>query len=326
MNNIARVNIACDIPSGILSSGVVLDPAFRADITLSMGALKLAYFSDEAKDYIGEIIEVNLGISRFNYEVDSKYKLLTKSSLKLPSRKSKNVHKGNFGHSCIIAGEMEGACILSALSALSFGSGLVSIIGDIDNLPFQIMKSKLLPKNCNAIAFGMGLGDRINKYNFDFLGDIPSVIDADMFYFDDLKFMLEKGNMILTPHINEFISLLKIIGIGEFEKQYVIDNRFKLCMEFSSKYPNIVLLLKGANTLIAYEEKIYINNLGSSNLAKAGSGDVLSGMIVSLLSQGYSLIESSISASIAHSLAANSINTSYGLDPLLLIDAIRNLE
>lgn len=326
MNSIARVNIACDIPSGILSNGVVLDLAFKANTTLSMGALKLAYFSDEAKDYIGEIIEVNLGISRFNYEVDSKYKLLTKSSLKLPSRKSKNVHKGNFGHSCIIAGEKEGACVISALSALAFGSGLVSIIGDIDNLPFQIMKSKLLPKNCNAIAFGMGLGDRINKYNFDFLGDIPSVIDADMFYFDGLSSMLEKGNIVLTPHINEFASLLKITKIGDFEKSYIIKNRFKLCMEFSSKYPNIVLLLKGANTLIVYEEKIYINNLGVNNLAKAGSGDVLSGMIVSLLSQGYSLIESSISASLAHSLAASSISTSYGLDPLLLIDAIRNLE
>ena len=325
MNNIARVNIACDIPSGILKNGA-LDVAFRADITLSMGALKLAYFSDVAKDYIGSIVEANLGISKLNYEIDSNYKLLEENDLNLPLRKSNNVHKGTFGHSCIRAGEMEGACVISALSALSFGAGLVSVIGEVNNLPHCIMNTNLLPKNCNAIAFGMGLGDRINKYNFDFLGDIPSVIDADMFYFDDLKFMLEKGNIILTPHINEFISLLKIIGIGEFEKQYVIDNRFNLCMEFSKIYPNIVLLLKGANTLIAFNQKIYINTLGSNNLAKAGSGDVLSGMIVSLLSQGYSLIESSINASIAHSIASKRINTSYGLDPMILIESIKYLN
>lgn len=97
MNNIARVNIACDIPSGILKNGA-LDVAFRADITLSMGALKLAYFSDVAKDYIGSIVEANLGISKLNYEIDSNYKLLEENDLNLPLRKSNNVHKLSLIH------------------------------------------------------------------------------------------------------------------------------------------------------------------------------------------------------------------------------------
>ncbi|RAX52691.1 NAD(P)H-hydrate epimerase [Helicobacter sp. 16-1353] len=325
MNKIARINIACDIPSGISSNGEIDSIAFDADVTISMGALKLAYFSDRAKDYIGEIIEVNLGISKEKYEQDSIYKLLTKDDLKLPKRLIQNSHKGNFGHCCVIAGEKEGACILSALSAFAFGSGLVSIIGDVKNIPYHIMNTHSLPKNCNAIAFGMGLGNRIDKYNFDFLGKIPSVIDADMFYNTDLKDILDKGNIVLTPHLKEFSSLLKLLGLGEFNSEYIAKNRIDLALKFSDKYPHIVLVVKGANSIIAYDGKIYINTLGLSNLSKGGSGDILSGMIASLLSQDYSLLDASISASLAHSIASQNIKTSYGLEPLDLVEEIKKL-
>lgn len=325
MNKIARIKIACDIPSGISNNGEINDIAFNADITISMGALKLAYFSDRAKDYVGEIVEANLGISKEKYEQDSIYKLLTKEDLKTPVRLSKNSHKGNFGHCCVIAGEKEGACILSALSAFAFGSGLVSIIGDVKNIPYHIMNTRALPKNCNAIAFGMGLGDRIDKYSFDFLGKIPSVIDADMFYYGDLKNILDKGNIILTPHLKEFSSLLKLLGFGEFNSEYIAKNRIELVSKFTNQYPSIVLALKGSNTIIAYEGVIYINTFGSNNLSKGGSGDILSGMIASLLSQNYSLIDASISASLAHSIASQNIKTSYGLEPLDLIQEIKKL-
>ena len=324
MNNIARLNIACDIPSGIDSIGFISSVAFRADITVSMGALKLAYFSDVAKDYIGDICEVNLGISKAMYESDSRYKLLLQSDFNPPKRKHKNTHKGDFGHCCIIAGEKEGASILSALSAFAFGSGLVSIIGDVVNLPYHIMSSHLLPKNCTSIAFGMGLGNRINKYNFDFLGEIPSVIDADMFYSADLETILNKGNVVLTPHIKEFASLLKIINFGDFSIDYIVRNRVALVEEFSSKYKDVVLLLKGANTIISQNGNIYINNFGKNNLSKVGSGAVLSGMIASLLSQKYSLLDAAITASLAHSFASKMIKTSYGLEPLDLIEEIKN--
>ncbi len=323
MNNIARFNIACDIPSGIDSNGYISSVAFRADITVSMGALKLSYFSDIAKDYIGDIFEIDLGVSKYFYEKDSKYKLLVESDFNPPKREYKNTHKGNFGHCCVIAGEKEGASILSALSAFAFGSGLVSIIGDVKNIPYHIMNSQLLPKNCNSIAFGMGLGDRINKYNFDFLGDIPSVVDADMFYNPDLESIINKGNLVLTPHIKEFASLLQITNFGNFDIKYIIQNRISLAEEFSSKYKNIVLLLKGANTLIAQDGNIYINHFGCNNLAKGGSGDVLSGMIASLLSQKYSLLDAAITASLGHSFASRNIKTSYGLEPLDLIDEIK---
>ena len=333
MNAVGRLKIACDMPSGLLATNISAknsaessaDLVFKADITIAMGALKSAYFSDFAKDFIGEIIVANLGVSRANYEIDSHIKLLEERDLKLPQRFAQNTHKGRFGHSCVIAGEKEGACILSALSAFAFGSGLVSIIGEVKNLPHHIMNATQLPNNCNAIAFGMGLGAKIERYNFDFLGKIPSVIDADMFYHNDLREILEKGNLVLTPHLKEFSSMLKILGFGEFSIKEIERKKVDLMMDFSHRFPNVVLVLKGANVFIAQKERIYINTLGRNNLAKGGSGDVLSGLIVALLAQGYSLLDSAINASLAHSLASQRIQSDFGLEPMDLINVIKTL-
>ena len=330
MNAVGRLKIACDMPSGLNakiaeSSAESNNATFKADITIAMGGLKSAYFSDFAKDFVGEIMVANLGISRANYEEDSPIKLLEISDLKLPKRTLQNTHKGRFGHSCVIAGEKEGACILSAMAAFAFGSGLVSIIGDVRNHPYHIMNATQLPKNCNAIAFGMGLGSKIERYNFDFLGKIPSVIDADMFYHNDLRGIVEKGNLVLTPHLKEFSSALKILGFGEFSIKEIERKKIELLADFSARFPNVVLLLKGANAFIAHKEQIYINTLGRNNLAKGGSGDVLSGFIVALLAQGYSLLDAAISASLAHALCSQRAESSFGLEPTDLINAVKLL-
>ena len=96
--------------------------------------------------------------------------------------------------------------------------------------------------------------------------------------------------------------------------------------EFCKKYPKVVLLLKGANVLIGQNENIYINTFGTSVLAKGGSGDVLSGFIASLLAQGYSCLEASISGSLAHSLVAkNYSKNSYSFTPFDLIQGVKEL-
>lgn len=323
MNAVSRVKIACDMPSGLQSQSV--ESIFKADFTISMGGLKAAYFSDSAKDFIGEIINANLGISRENYEQDSAIKLLEKSDLILPHRIKQNTHKGHFGHSCVIAGEKEGACILSALASFAFGSGLVSVIGEVKSLPPHIMNTTQLPKNCNAIAFGMGLGKKVERYDFDFLGKIPSVIDADMFYHKDLKTILEKGNLILTPHLKEFAMMIKMLGFGDFSIQEIESKKIDLMLDFSCRFPNTVLVLKSANVFISHKDKVYINTLGKNNLAKGGSGDVLSGMILSLLAQNYSLLDAAISGSLAHTLASQKIKSTFALKPQDLIEAIKLL-
>ncbi|MGL2761664.1 NAD(P)H-hydrate dehydratase, partial [Helicobacter pylori] len=94
---------------------------------------------------------------------------------------------------------------------------------------------------------------------------------------------------------------------------------------FSQKYPKVVLLLKGSNTLIAHQGRVFINNLGSVALAKAGSGDVLAGLIVSLLAQNYTPLDAAINASLAHALAGLEFKNHYALTPLDLIEKIKRL-
>jgi NAD(P)H-hydrate repair Nnr-like enzyme with NAD(P)H-hydrate dehydratase domain len=97
--------------------------------------------------------------------------------------------------------------------------------------------------------------------------------------------------------------------------------------KFNAKYPHVTLLLKGANTLIMQEERLYINSLGCSKLSKGGSGDVLSGLIVSLLAQGYTAIDAAIQSSLALVIAANHYKgSSYAMLSTDLIDEIARLE
>jgi len=104
--------IACDIPTGIDIHGAVLQKAFVADTTVTMGALKQALFGDMAKDYVGEIIVANLGVSDTLYEDKSSAWLLQREDLKLPFRVKKSAHKGDFGHLAVIAGRKKGAAVL----------------------------------------------------------------------------------------------------------------------------------------------------------------------------------------------------------------------
>ena len=128
MNTCARLNIACDVPSGLDLQGRVGSIAFRADYTLSMGALKVALFSDVAKDLTGKVLVGDLGVSRELFEVQSPFYLLEESDMRLPHRTKQNCHKGSFGHIAVIAGEKAGAAELSALSGLRMGAGLVSVV------------------------------------------------------------------------------------------------------------------------------------------------------------------------------------------------------
>jgi len=97
--------------------------------------------------------------------------------------------------------------------------------------------------------------------------------------------------------------------------------------KFNARYPHVTLLLKGVNTLIIQEEKLYINPLGSAKLSKGGSGDVLSGLIVSLLAQGYTALDATIQGSLALVIASNNYaGASYALLPTDIIDALSQLE
>ncbi|MFP6214278.1 NAD(P)H-hydrate dehydratase [Helicobacter pylori] len=323
----ARFKIACDIPSGIDSKGRVDKGAFKADLTISMGAIKSCLLSDRAKDYVGELKVGHLGVFNQTYEIPTDTFLLEKSDLKLPLRDRKNAHKGDYGHAHVLLGKHSGAGLLSALSALSFGSGVVSVQAleceiTSNNKPLELVFCENFPKKLSAFALGMGL-ENIPKDFKKWLGLAPCVLDAGVFYHKEVLQALEK-EVVLTPHPKEFLSLLKLVGIN-ISMLELLDNKLEIARDFSQKYPKVVLLLKGANTLIAHQGRVFINILGSVALAKAGSGDVLAGLIVSLLSQNYTPLDAAINASLAHALAGLEFKNNYALTPLDLIEKIKRL-
>lgn len=327
LNSYNSVKIACDIPSGINNIGQVESIAFEADITITMGALKTSLFTDVSKDYVGDVVVANLGVQRNIYEIESNKYILEQSDMKPPFRDKKNSHKGSFGHLNVVAGCKKGAGIIAAKAAFGFGAGLVSVVCHENlDLPYHIMQTHFISENCTAIAIGMGLG----KYEIEEIRkilnkNVPKIIDADLFY-DELICEVLDQEVVLTPHPKEFISLLKLCDVANITIDELQNNRFLYVEKFCKKYPKVVLLLKGANVIIAQDRKIYVNTFGSAVLSKGGSGDVLSGLIGSLLAQRYKPLDATISASLAHAIAArNYKKNNYSLVPSDLVEEVRKL-
>jgi hydroxyethylthiazole kinase-like uncharacterized protein yjeF len=327
--------IACDVPTGIDIDGNPLPMAFIVDVTITMGALKECLYSDMAKDYVGEIICVDLGISHEKYTegFDTDIHLLEESDMKLPTRNwSKSTHKGSFGHLAVVAGEREGAGILCASASLRFGVGLATMIGELDTpLPLAIMQDIALPYNTTAIAFGMGYGSSFeDEIVYDILdSDAPIVLDADIFHAEIILEFLEQNSreIILTPHPKEFVALWNMTVESPINIALLQANRFDKVREFCEFFPNVTLLLKGANMIIAQQNRLFVNPYGSSKLSKGGSGDVLSGLIASLLAQGKSPLNSAIQGSLALTAGAKAYNGgSYAMLPTDLIEKIGRLE
>ncbi len=335
-NDIDAYKIACDVPTGLdkYGNGSLV---FMADETVTMGALKLALLSDKAKDACGKVTVSFLGVSRDNFErgqhgepMPDAY-LLEEKDMQLPFRKKQNVNKGTFGHAVIAVGSKPGAGIMAGMSSLRFGTGLATLVGHFTggmpktllSMPYELMTSASFPENTTAVAVGMGLGreheDSLLYFGFLMQNkNIPAVLDADVFYNKDIVRLLSsraKG-LVLTPHPKEFLSLLTLCGLNKIGDDSIdtvekcIAHRVELADIFCSAYPDAVLLIKGANTIIAVKNGVgaktifYINGLGTNALSKAGSGDVLSGMICSLLAQKYNPVKAAVTASLAHAKAA----------------------
>lgn len=319
--------IACDVPSGLNSEGKMLGACVKADVTVTMGARKLGLYSDAAKDYVGKIKLATLGISAQNYECESDYHLLEKCDLMLPNRKNQCVNKGDFGHAFIISGEHIGASKLCAKAAFAFGAGLVSVIGEQGlNLPTHIMQASKISEKMNAGALGMGLGKKgVEELEVQNLKGKKLVLDADIFYSPKVLDLLS-DNCVLTPHPKEFCSLLKICKIADIDVQTLQENRYAYAKAWSEKF-KAVLVLKGANTIIAKDRQIYVMPYGKSALAKGGSGDVLSGLVLALLAQGYEPLNAAISATLAHALSLRNFDkNSYALEPTDIIKGVKCLR
>ena len=320
MNSFDSVRIACDVPSAY---------KFRADVTLTMGGLKKSMFEDFAKDYVGEISVIDLGVSRKIYETDSNLKLLEVDDLKLPHRVEQNTHKGSYGHLAVLSGEKTGASVLSAKAAFRFGTALVTLLSNENlSIPFELMQSHQLPSTVSAIALGMGLGVEFSQSELErFLNnELPLLLDADIFYHPLLSTLLQRKNVVITPHPKEFCKILECCEIADIGVEELQQNRFVYAQKFSQKFPEVTLVLKGANVIISKAEEVFVNPHGSNVLAKGGSGDVLAGLMAGLLAQGYTPLEAAINGSLAHTQLAKSYEgADFSLTPSDLINGIGKL-
>lgn len=265
------------------------------------------------------------------YEGQSNCYLLEKTDFNPPLRTKINSHKGLYGHVNVFAGQKQGAALLCASAATAFGAGLVSVItNETIAAPMCLMVDTHTSKNCTAIAIGMGLG---NEYPDDFLKqevvkkDIPVVLDADSFLHPLLLDILNQTDrkVVLTPHPKEFSQLLRYANI-DATVAMIQSNRFYYAKSFCQKYPHVTLVLKGANTIIAKNDTLYLNPFASNKLSKGGSGDVLSGLVSALLAQGYEGLDAAIQSSLALSFAARKYKgANYGMDATDLIKSLKKL-
>jgi len=334
LNTLEGFKLACDIPTGLDERGWPSPTAFRADLTVTMGALKEALYLDAAKEYVGEILCVDLGVERILYEEESSVKVLEAADFVPPLRADRPAsHKGTFGHAAIFCGEKEGAGIIAASAAARFGVGLTTlVIHERVSAPPFLMTATTVPAKATALAIGMGLGEYfeselLEKEVVD--SKLPIVLDADAFNKPELLQIVHQENrrIVLTPHPAEFARLWKHLTEEEITVGLIQQNRFDYARRFSARFPHTVLLLKGANPVIAHLGELFVNPLGTAALAKGGSGDVLSGLIVALLAQGYEALDAAIQGSLALALAARRYEgADYSMLPTDLIENLKYLN
>lgn len=258
--------------------------------------------------------------------------LLEKTDITLPERNKNNVHKGQFGHCAVVIGEKAGAAIIAGTAALKSGAGLATCVHFSKHHNFlmnpELMEDASFPEKTSAVLLGCGLG-RTNTaafnstLNFIFEMKNPAcVFDADFFYYDKIGAVLEKlckmenARVILTPHPKELFALAKNCGINEITEKFAIEMRFEATKKIAALFPRIVLIAKGANTLIAHGNELFVSEFGSPALAKAGSGDVLAGFCAGLIAQGFNALEAAKTAVYLQGSASRLFENRWELSPL----------
>ena len=310
INSSGAFIVSCDIPSGINGdNGEIMGVAVKANLTIAIQEYKLGHFLGNGPDYCGEVIAKDIGISIWGEDFIKRFN--DDSVAKFFPKRLHHVNKGCFGKACIIGGSVKysGSVLLSSTSlcALKMGVGYVNTVvpeslfsacvGKVpeslltpikDKDGFAVFDKETLGNllNYDSIAVGMGMG--CNKGTYDIVSYLIEnykgklIIDADglnslaEYGVEVLK--NKKGVVVLTPHVGEFSRLAKL------EKHEILNKPIDCAKEFASKY-GVVLLLKDSVSIVTDGEEVYLNTTGCPALAKAGSGDVLSGVIAGLLAR-----------------------------------------
>ncbi len=343
--NSKAFTLSIDIPSGLSTNSVPKDEngVVWAGFTLSFVTPKLVFFLPETAKFTEQWDVLDIGLDPdFLLKTETDASLIGKPNV-LPLYKPRNKfsHKGLFGHSLIIGGSYGkiGAVILASKAALSAGAGLVTayvpkcgylplqtafpeamVLTDTDEEKITNISFEITP---TVIGFGVGIGiDSKTSTAFEaFLkqNKIPLVIDADGINMLAKKTDLLKllpNETVLTPHPKELERL-----IGPWKDDF---DKLEKAKKFSKKH-NLILVIKGANTITVFESKLYINTTGNPGMATAGSGDVLTGIITGLISQGYKPLEATLFGVYLHGKSGDIALEDYGYHSLLATHIIAYL-
>ncbi len=316
--------LSVDIPSGLYTDRSPEDAnaVVKSNFVLSFQAPKLVFFLPETGIYSNQWEILDIGLDReFLQNTEADYQLIGKQEV-LPFYipREKFSHKGSYGHSLIIGGNKGkiGAVQLASRACLSSGSGLVTAYTpECGYIPLQTalpeamvitgglnfiseIKFDISP---NVIGIGVGLGTNpatVKAFSkFLTTNKTSLVIDADgLNILAQKKELLKKmpSQSILTPHPKELERL-----IGKWKDDF---DKLKKSKAFAKKY-DCVVVIKGANSIVIYDDKAYVNTSGNPGMATAGSGDVLTGIITGLIAQGYEPLKAAIFGVYLHGRAGD---------------------
>lgn len=329
--------LAVDMPSGLYTDKLPEDDngVVWANHTLSFASPKLVFFLPDTAKFTQQWEIIDIGLDKeFLFTTQTEAEFIGKFEV-LPMYRSRDKfsHKGTFGHTLIIGGIYGkiGAVVLASRAALGIGAGLVTSY--IPKCGYQILQTALpevmtitdanesiissikFDIEPTVIGFGVGIGtsDKTVKAFEDFLkaNNKPLVIDADGLNIlaANKKFLkLLTPETILTPHPKELERL-----IGKWEDDF---DKLKKVKAFSQKF-NVIVVIKGANTITVFNDKFFINATGNPGMATAGSGDVLTGIIAGLLSQKYPPLVATLFGVYLHGRAGDFAAEDYGYEGLI---------
>ena len=322
------------MPSGLMGEDNtynIRQNIIQADLTLCIQLPKLAFLFPENEEYVGEWKLLDIGISQeYIAEAETPYRICEADEIRsLIKPRNRFSHKGNFGHGLLIAGTygMAGAAVLAARACMRSGIGLLTVHTPVCNhailqtcVPEAMVQDDVHEHyfaepvdldSYQAVAIGPGIGqeEETALATLEQICDcyIPLVLDADALnIFSTHRNYLNKipRSSILTPHIGELERI-----IGKCSNSY---ERLSKTKELAA-YLQCYIIVKGAYTaIITPDGKCHFNPTGNPGMATGGSGDVLTGILLALMAQGYEQADACRLGVYLHGLAGDIARARYG--------------
>jgi hydroxyethylthiazole kinase-like uncharacterized protein yjeF len=346
INGKKKYVVSIDMPSGLYadSANDKNDPIIKASITLTFQFPKFSFLMPQNQNYVPVFSVLDIGLSKKFIDAEpTRNYFITKTDLQpLLKSRSKFSHKGIYGHALLVAGSYGkmGAAVIAAKACLRSGAGLLTVHvpkKGVDILQTSLPEAMIsvdenetmisaLPKldNYDAIGIGPGIGtekdtEAVMKQLLNYASE-NLVIDADA-----LNILSQNKTLlsflpvatILTPHVKEFDRLTQN-HTDDFD-------RLQSAKDFSVKFNCIVVLKSAFTQIVMPDGNVFFNSNGNAGLAKGGSGDMLTGIILGLLARGYNAPQAALVGVFVHGLAADMCARKMSEESILASDVIEKL-